>query len=190
MKKAVLYGCLLLAVTLFTGCTTDGIDGIDGNDGSEGNAERPVGEPGISGYVISTGGQRILVVSTQAKDFSSTGGVSEFYDAISFSNAPEGIKVGDKVNVWYDFVAQSYPGQSSALYVQVINAEKPEGAVLAESEALAKAFASNELESQETEFGDVYAVKVITYDSQAGSWDVQLKGIFSEQVYDIHIQDE
>src|SRR5690554_5936266 len=65
------------------------------------------------GYImdIDSGG-RILVVDPVAQDFSNTGGVDEFYNAIWFSDAPQEVELGERVEVWFDAVAESYPGQS------------------------------------------------------------------------------
>ena len=73
---------------------------------------------------------RILVVDPVAQDFSDTGGIEEFYNAIWFSNAPQEVEPGNKVEVWFDIVAESYPGQSEALDIKIIQEEVPEGADL------------------------------------------------------------
>lgn len=57
----------------------------------------PVDEPGMTGYVVKKEGGRILVVDSNPQDFSSTGGVEEFYNAIWFSKTPMSIEVGLQV---------------------------------------------------------------------------------------------
>src|SRR5690625_1173771 len=68
------------------------------------------GEPHIHGYVMEKADGRILVISKEAQDFSDTGGISNFYDAIFLRNAPDDVEVGHEVRVWYDGpVEESYP---------------------------------------------------------------------------------
>jgi hypothetical protein len=124
-------------------------------------------DPGMEGYVVKKENGRILVVASKPKDFSSTGGLAEFYNAIWFSNAPEKVKVGDKVKVWFDIVAESYPGQSQAEKVQILPETKPKNADLSEAEAVRKALVTDAINQQ-----GVPAVKSVKYDEKLDSWDV------------------
>lgn len=138
-------------------------------------------EPGMIGYIVKVDNGRILVVDPEPKDFSSTGGISEFYNAIWFSNAPKEVRPGDKVKVWFDIVADSYPGQSEALAVEVIPSTKPEGANLTESEALRKALESGNI--------NVVTVKSIAFDG-SNNWNIHLYDIFEEKEFDIVVEDK
>lgn len=141
-------------------------------------------DPGLVGYVMSKEGDRILVVSDKAQDFSSTGGIDEFYDAISFSKAPKDIKIGDKVKVWFDVVAESYPGQSEVKSIELIASQKTNGSDLSESEALNKALTSKEVENK------VAAVKSIEYNAQQDKWNIKIKDISSDKTYELNIDDK
>jgi hypothetical protein len=137
-------------------------------------------KPGMEGYVVNVSNDRFLVVSSQPETFSSTGGLSEFYNAISFSNAPKDIQVGYKVQVWFGAVAESFPGQSRALKTVILPSPKPEGASLAEADAIRKALetvASKELP----------IIKAAEYDARSDLWSVHIKQ--GEQVTDVKVED-
>lgn len=142
---------------------------------------KPAGPPGMEGYVVQKEGGRILVVDSVPKDYSSTGGVKEFYNAIFFSGAPDDIRIGQKVKVWFTIVAESYPGQSKAEHVEVLPDVRPEGASLTEAEAIAKALESEQAKK------DWPKVKNAAYDPQAHIWTVNLKQ--NDKDVSIQIQD-
>lgn len=138
------------------------------------------------GYImdIDSGG-RILVVDPVAQDFSNTGGVDEFYNAIWFSDAPQEVELGERVEVWFDAVAESYPGQSGVKDLEVITEEVPEGANLSPTQAL------NRLLTQE-EGSRFTAVQSIPYDKEQDQWTIRLKELMTEdpQVLEYTIEDE
>lgn len=176
MKK---YIFLILVIFTFslTGCSSDQPDEVPAT---------PDKEPGLVGYVMVRDNDRILVVDPVPQDFSSTGGVNEFYDAISFSNVPKDIKEGDKVKVWFDAVAESYPGQSEAIKIEVIPSPKPDGADLDESEAINKALNSGEID---TSWPTV--VKSIKYNNEIDAWELDIRETIGEQLktYSINVKD-
>jgi ketosteroid isomerase-like protein len=147
--------------------------------------QAPKVEPGIAGYVMKVANRGMLVVSQGVQDFSSTGGVKEFYNAIWFSNAPKEIKMGDQVKVWFDEVLDSYPGQSKAKHIEVIASEKPDGANLNSSEALNKALKTDKVNADE-----VIVVKSIAYDKQADQWNIVLKQTWGDKTYNIQVEDK
>lgn len=168
MKKVFSFVLALLLVVSLLSCSSDDSKG----------------EAGITGYVMKKDNDRILVVSSEAQDFSSDGGVDEFYNAIWFSEAPKDIKIGEKVMVWFDIVAESYPGQSEIIEIEVVPSQLPEGADLTEADALNKALVSGDIENQ------VLAVKSIEYNSQEDNWNIKLKETWSGKVHDIKIEDK
>ena len=163
MKKLFVIVVLLLSVLLM-GCLEDGTPGTDA---------------GITGYVMKIEEARILVVEPEVKDFSSTGGIDEFYNAIWFSNAPQDIAIGDKVKVWFDFVLDSYPGQSEIEHLEVVPSPKPDGANLHLSEALQKALTSVELNDVVT------VVKSIEYNAEKKQWVIELKECWGDETHTI-----
>jgi hypothetical protein len=168
MKKIFIFVLLLSLTMPLLGCS------------SENSNE----EAGITGYVINKENDRILVISSDAQDFSDSGGLDEFYNAIWFSKAPKDIIIGEKVMVWFDIVAESYPGQSEVKKIAIVPSKLPEDADLTEADALNKALASKEIDANQ-----VLAVKSIEYNKQDDNWSIKLKETWSDKVYDIKVED-
>lgn len=125
---------------------------------------------GMTGYVMRRDADRILVVTQESADYSATGGISEFYSAIWFADVPENIQIGDKVEVWYDIVLTSYPGQSSAIKVAVSDPIQPDGASLTEAEAIQKALDDEQIKNYE-----IYTFVSSEFNSAENSWTIHLK---------------
>lgn len=170
MRYKNIFTLVLLFTVLLAGCS--------GNSRSK-------GEAGITGYVMKIADERILVVDSEAEDFSSTDGLEEFYNAIWFSNAPDDILVGQKVKVWFDIVRDSYPGQSEVMHLEIIPGEKPAGANLSESDALFKALTSEDMAGL-----DVTAVRLIEYHNEKNLWTIELKDVWSDTTYTMEIADK
>src|SRR5690554_6361020 len=98
MMKRLAFLFIILTI-FFVGCGTSNNDGISsgGSNQEPANNDIKANEPNMIGYVVDKEGERILVVDPEPMDFSSTGGVSEYYDAIMFSNVPNDIEIGEKV---------------------------------------------------------------------------------------------
>lgn len=175
MKKSLILVLFLLLVVSSFGCGTKGSNNADGVGPSD-------GEPGIEGYIVKKEGSRILVVDSEPQDFSSTGGLKEFYNAIWFSNAPENVEIGEKVQVWFDVVMESYPGQSEAKKVLVLPNVKPEGADLSEAEAIREALTSPQINTNE-----VTVIKAAKYDAKSDVWDIHLKQ--GEEEFHVQVDD-
>ncbi|QOR67868.1 YobA family protein [Cytobacillus suaedae] len=175
MRKFLFYLWIVLLGVFLVGCGSS-----VGSSGGDGDSKIDHDPPGMEGYVISVKGDRILVVEAKSQDFSSTGGEEEFYSAIWFSKAPDNMKVGQKVQVWFDIVAESYPGQSEAKKVVVLPSERPEGADLNEAEAIRKAF-----EAHASDFMGVTVIKKVTYQADTDIWEVVLKQEAEEFKFDV-----
>ncbi|MED3624697.1 YobA family protein [Neobacillus thermocopriae] len=132
-------------------------------------------KPGIEGYVVKKESGRILVVASESEDFSSTGGLKEFYPAIWFSHASNKADVGDKVQIWFDVVMESYPGQAEAEKVLVLPSKKPKNADLTESDAIRKALTSKELN-----LPNIPAIQSTSYHSKTDVWEVVIHSGESE----------
>lgn len=165
MKKILLVLAILFIVATLTSCS---------------NAK---GDPGIIGYVMKTdSADRILVIDSNPQDFSSTGGVNEFYNAIWFSNVPKNITIGQKVKVWFDIVRESYPAQSDIEHIEVVPSPKPSGAALNESQALNKALTSPAVKDLDL------LVKTIEYNNKAKRWTIELKELWSEKTHTLEVK--
>lgn len=130
----------------------------------------------MTGYVVKREEDRILVISSEKEDFSATGGIAEYYEAIWFSDAPQGVKVGEKVEVWYEYVLTSYPGQSTAEKITIIPTEQPIEATLTEAEAVAKALQNDALNDM-----SVYTIRFVSYDTNSKLWSVHVKDAMSPE---------
>ena len=124
----------------------------------------------IEGYVVKIENERFLVVDPLPQDYSSTGGMREFFDAIWFSNVPKDIRVGQKVQVWFHNVATSYPGQSRAEKVSILPDHHPVKANLSGSEAIRKS-----LESEKLKETDIPLIKAVNYNPETDIWTIQIK---------------
>lgn len=128
----------------------------------------------MRGYVIKREEDRILVISSEKQDFSATGGIAEYYEAIWFSDAPLGVKLGEKVEVWYEYVLTSYPGQSTAEKIAIMPTEQPIDATLTEAEAVAKALLDDALNEM-----SIYTVLLVSYDTNSKLWTVHVKDVMT-----------
>lgn len=141
--------------------------------------------PDITGYVMDKYDDAILVINTEAKDFSQTGGVEEFYEAVWVSNITESVNLGDQVEVWFEGgVAESYPDQAEMGQLNVIESPVPEGADFSESKALSIALSEEGFETESL------AVRSITYDDAEGLWRIELRDVHSYEDYVILVYDE
>nr|WP_144919520.1 YobA family protein [Paenibacillus bovis] len=152
-----------------------------GQANADGNTDEK-GKPDIIGYVMDQNESRILVVSVEAQDFSANGGLSEYYDAISLSNVPDNVNVGQMVKVWIDGpVADSYPMQGKISKLEVVESSKPDGAKMTEEQALRKI-----IKAQPTK---QMAVRSIKFNNDSNIWMVEFKEVPDGDVITIEIKD-
>lgn len=127
--------------------------------------------PDIAGYVMKKEEEQILVVNPEPKDYSSTGGLKEGYDAIWVSKASEGVEVGQKVQVWFSGpIMESYPARGGAKKVSIIKSKQPKDADLSEAQVLRKVLLNEDIDQDE-----VMVVKDIKYDVKSDKWTINLK---------------
>ncbi|MBB6671529.1 YobA family protein [Cohnella nanjingensis] len=128
---------------------------------------------GFRGFVVRREGGRILVVSSEVKDFGAQGGKDEFNDAIWFSGAPSDAEVGRRVKVWTNAIDQSYPGQARAERVEVEDDVRPDGASRSEAEAVRAALAS----PAAVRYSPLAAVvQSAVYDAASAAWTIAIAG--------------
>ncbi|WP_258000419.1 YobA family protein [Bacillus sp. Marseille-P3661] len=142
-------------------------------------------EPGMEGYIVNKENGRILVVESVPKDFSSSGGLPEFYNAIYFSDAPNNVNVGDKVQVWFDAVAESYPGQSRVEKIEILTTPKPEYANLTHSEVIRQALGTVNMNQNGI---SLPIIKAVMYDAKLDVWNVTIKQ--NEEEISIDVKDD
>jgi hypothetical protein len=133
----------------------------------------------IGWYVIKKESQKGLVVNPIPNDYSSTGGIKEFYEAIWVSNFPEDVQVGQKVEIIFEGeMATSYPGQARAKKVSVLPNKKPDkSAKLTEEQVLREA-----IKSKEAAEIRVFIPKEISFDEKSKLWTIRfIDGTLSDK---------
>lgn len=171
MRNPIVY-FIILVLAVLAGCTSE-------------NADEPADGPDITGYVMDKGGEGILVVSTEAKDYSGTGGIAEYYNAAWVGGAPDEIEMGDFVEILFDGgVNDSYPAQASAGEIEVVPGSTPEGATLSDTEALNKALTAEPFENE------ILTVHSIEFDADQSEWSIVLKNTDSYEEREIRVEDE
>lgn len=184
MKKIIL---ILVIVLMVTGCSK--------NQSSSGNEN--INTPITSSqtkfielkqdgyYVMDKKDNRILLVSTEKQDFSSTGGVNEYYDAIWLSGFQGDIQIGQRVQFELNGpVLTSYPGQGEAKSITPDPVQKPEVSKLSVEEALERA-----LNSDEVDRNKVLVITSIKYFEDSKKWQVDLKETMGDRELNIEIID-
>ncbi|MCC5894109.1 MAG: YobA family protein [Alkalibacterium sp.] len=143
------------------------------------------GEPDITGYVMDSGGDSILVVYTVPTDQGQTNGLGEYYDAVWVSDVTESVEVGEQVSVWFEGgIAESYPAQTQMGNLEIVDSPRPEGADLSETEALKEAL------SQESINAESLAVRSIAYEDSEDEWLVVLRNIHTFENYNVQVADQ
>lgn len=137
-------------------------------------------DPDITGYIIDKTNNTILVASETPKDLSENGGVTEFYDMIWFSNPPSTITLGDKIDIWYDAIDQSYPGRSKIEAYNIHKSEQPEGALCTESEVLEHVLSNFVIEPNQ-----FIVIESLTFNEAENFWSVDLREILTQQVFTV-----
>lgn len=133
--------------------------------------EPTLNEPTKDGaYVLSVSEKGFLMVDAMSKDANSDG-VSDYYSAIDYNypNADVKLAVGQRVIVEsIGGILESYPGQGSAKFIEVLPAFKPKNADLAEDEVIRKALQKSGVKS-----GQVVPIKNISYNETTDQWTVE-----------------
>ncbi|MDQ0888763.1 hypothetical protein QFZ81_003851 [Paenibacillus sp. V4I9] len=132
-----------------------------------------LGEPEIEGYIVDKKVGEILVVSSEAKDYSHGKG-QEFYNAIWFSNVSDTLVIGDKVKVWAERgnYTAPYPGREIAHKVIEQSTVRPKGADRTEEYMLQRALQDEKLK---TDMHKIIAVKSVNYNAKEDTWYLHFK---------------
>lgn len=185
MRLKIIF-MISVVVLLLSACGMKPDNSTDTDEGTS-KTTPTTQDKGFKGYVVKIDGDRILVVSPDVKDYSSTGGQKSSYSAIWFDESPSNIDVGMKVEVWAEGgkVLESYPAQGKAERVSVISDSQAEGAELAQAEAVKKAISS--LEIEEPHFA---VVKEVEYDPSDSVWTVYVLNDNRDDVIPIQVTDK
>lgn len=136
----------------------------------------------MTGYITDKDDDnRILVTEAE--------GGEENYSAVWFSTDEKDVEIGDKVVVGHDRMDDSYPGQSYAVHLEVIEPEHPEEAELNNAEALHSILPADDI--------DVPVVTTIDYDNNADTWFIELmdgRQLLNDnvdaEVFEFEVEDE
>ena len=145
-------------------------------------------EPSREGeYVMAVNEDSFMAVETEAQNFSATGGVSDFYSAIDFQfpEASDKLEVGQRVLIEpAGPIMESYPGQGTAVFVEVLPAYQPETADLSEIQVIQQAVAK----ADEREKG-WKIISGLAFDEKADKWIVEML-IPDKEKFEIEIDDK
>ncbi|OPH61402.1 hypothetical protein BC351_15850 [Paenibacillus ferrarius] len=123
----------------------------------------------LVGYITKLENQRALVVSPISREINQTR--KEFYDAVWVSNMPQGVEVGQYVNVWFEgALATSYPAGGKASKVVISNIKKPEKAIMSQDEVIRKAFLNKDISSI-----NIFVINEVVYDDKSAVWTIRYK---------------
>jgi len=147
-RSAIWFLLLLAAVT--AGCRATIEDQADGPG------------PGIEGYVVKKEGESMLVVASDR-------------NAIWFAEAPRETVVGQRVQVWFGEVRESYPAQAKADRVTIFLSPKPLGADLSEADAIRAALGAHASSTAP-------AIRQVEYDETSDAWSVTIEDENGENV--------
>ena len=163
MGKSIGFVFILSMALLLAACGTAENDAEPGEPTTTYLDQKFTSTPSTEGtYVMQVDKEGMLVVDTMPKDFGSTGGGEDFYNAVIFKypNAVEELKVGQRVIVEdTGFILESFPGQGGAKHVEVLPEYKPKNATLSESEVIVKAIDMVEKKSE-----GMVIIRTITFD--------------------------
>ncbi|MCR2821492.1 YobA family protein [Lederbergia panacisoli] len=138
----------------------------------------------VGAYVVKKSGNTVLAVDSQPQDFSATGGVKEYYNAISFSNVKEKLEIGQRVRIEVDGpVMESYPAQANAGNIEILPTYKPDQANLTEAQVVKEA-----VKIAETKSDWFPAIRHVEYFEAEAIWKVGI--MQNENKYDLEIQDK
>jgi hypothetical protein len=138
-----------------------------------------LGSPSIEGFITKVENDRILVVSSNPIDFSASGGDKEFYDAVWVSNVPKDVYVGQSVQVWYQSVLQSYPGQAISDKISFKPSVRPLNSTFSEDQVIQQL-----INKQEFDDINIFVIKEIKYEESTDSWLIRFKEGMTDSVQD------
>lgn len=162
MKKIFYLACILV-ILISSGCT-------EKNDLAKDLITLDV----QGNFVTKIENDRILVINTIPQNFTSTGGVNEYYSATWLYNLPKNdVKVGQKIKyTTQGFTLGSYPGAVEGKSISILLIERPVSARMTVEEVIRKTIDEN------TEI-KVFVLKGITFDSSQQIWSIRFKEGFN-----------
>lgn len=143
-------------------------------------------DPSITGYVLAQEGNRLLVVSSQARDLSKDQGLPAFYDMVWLSDITEDIPLGTKVSAWYGIQADSFPAQAKAERLKILPGQRQNGSKLLDQDVLSYILKKNAPELTQ----GLWAVQHIHYDQTKELWSVVFVETWQDSTIEYTLEDK
>lgn len=124
----------------------------------------------IAGYVVKQANQRSLIVNPVPRKVGSGEEAHELYEAFWVSDLPADVQLGQKIQVWADFILESYPAQIQATHYAILPSVKPEHADLTVEQAIRKALLEPAASSIR-----LFVILDLSYDAVSDRWTVSYK---------------
>ena len=177
--RLLMFPLAIFLLFILAGCTSK--DTI----AKANSVAKTINKPSKEGsYVVKIEGESVLVVDAKPQDFSATGGIKEFYNAISFSNVKEKLEIGQRVRIEVDGpIMESYPAQAKAGKVEILPMYKPDKADLTEAQVVREA-----VKIADTKSKWFPAIRYVEFHEAEDIWKVGIKQ--EENEYELVIEDK
>lgn len=138
-------------------------------------------------YIMSLSDDSFLAIEKSSEDFSAGGGLSEYYSAIDFQfvGASKKLEIGQRVVVEAaGAIAESYPGQGRAVFVEVLPAYQPEQADLSETQVIQQALSLAENQKE-----GWLIISGLEFHAKENKWIVEFL-VSDQEKFEIEIEDK
>lgn len=117
----------------------------------------------IEGFIVDKEEGKILVVSTNSNDPNNSKDRAVDYPAVWISTNEKKYELGQKVKAYYDSMEESYPGQTTSNWINILKSTKPSKADLSEQDVI-QVLLDEDLQ--------IPVIKEIIYQDNKDYWDV------------------
>ncbi|WP_078393541.1 hypothetical protein [Shouchella patagoniensis] len=149
MKFPLLY--LIIFFLLFSGCNQTQPSSLTNYESSS----------NFTGFVIKTFDSSALVYTEESS-------------LISFKALEANAEIGDRIDIKYDEVEASFPGQATAISSKVVSPPKPDGATYTEKEAINLAYQEIAHIPPADEYLDYRYVIYTNYQGDTDKWLISI----------------
>lgn len=140
--------------------------------------------PDLTGYVIQTTPNRLLIQSENPKDMRPYGGRERYYELIWVNIAVKRYDVGDYVDVWYHSISQHYPRIATTKKIMRSMRATREDTYLTRKQIIQKVYQDTHAHPAE-----LFVIDQLEYDEQEAVWHVDLYDVFSERCQSFSFDD-
>ena len=140
--------------------------------------------PDLTGYVIQTTPNRLLIQSEKPKDMRAYGGRERYYELIWVRMDEKLYDVGDYVDVWYHSISQHYPRTATTKKITRSMRATREDTYLTRKQMIQKVYQNTHAHPAE-----LFVIDQLEYDEQEAVWHVDLYDVFSERCQSFSFDD-